>query len=67
MCVPYRQLDPASRRIFTLGNMCLVIGLLLWTFHSSIQFQRNWLDAVCGLLLGFSITVNLMLMRRRRA
>jgi hypothetical protein len=66
MCIPYRELDSKSRRILALGNLSLVVGLLLGNFRSYIQFQRDWLDAACGLFLGFSITVNLMLLRRRR-
>jgi zinc transporter ZupT len=44
-----------------LANLSLVAGLLLWVFvHPAGQIQRNWLDAVCGFLLGVSIAVNLL-------
>jgi hypothetical protein len=43
-----------------LANISLVIGLLLWFFvHPVGQVERNWLHAICGFLLGLSITVNL--------
>jgi hypothetical protein len=48
-----------------IGNITLVIGLLLWPFvHPSGQVERNWLHAVCGLLLGVSISINLLTLRR---
>lgn len=60
MCVPYREHDPRTRRLLAIGNMCLVAGLLLWNFaRPANQIHRNWLDALCGLLMGFSITINL--------
>jgi hypothetical protein len=41
--------------------MSLVVGLLLWLFvHPSGQIEKNWLHAVCGFLLGLSVTINLM-------
>jgi hypothetical protein len=49
-----------------LGNLCLVIGLLLWNFHASIPVRRIWLDGVSGLLLGISIGVNLSAVRCAR-
>ncbi|MDR3751919.1 MAG: hypothetical protein P4K94_10580 [Terracidiphilus sp.] len=66
MCIRSRHLDPKTRRSMVLGNLCLVIGLLLWDFHASIPIQRTWLDAVCGLLLGISIGVNLSAVRCAR-
>ena len=61
MCIPIRQLDPKTRRLLAIGNMSLVVGLLLWLFvHPSGQIEKNWLHAVCGFLLGLSITINLM-------
>jgi hypothetical protein len=48
-----------------IGNICLVIGLLLWLFvHPAGQFSRDALHFVCGLLLGLSITINLITLRR---
>jgi hypothetical protein len=64
MCVPYRQLDPKTRRLVAIGNLCLVIGLLLWNFvHPSSQIEKNWLDGVTGLLMGLSIGINLFAFR----
>jgi hypothetical protein len=61
MCIPIRQLDPKTRRLLAIGNMSLVVGLLLWLFvHPSGQIEKNWLHAVCGFLLGLSVTINLM-------
>jgi hypothetical protein len=60
MCIPNRLLDKKTRRFMALANISLVIGLLLWLFvHPSGQLERNCLHAVCGFLLGFSVTVNL--------
>jgi hypothetical protein len=66
MRIPSRRLDPKARRSMVLGNLCLVIGLLLWNFRSHFQVQRIWLDGVCGLLLGISIVVNLSAVRSSR-
>jgi hypothetical protein len=61
MCIPIRQLDPKTRRLLAIGNISLVVGLLLWLFvHPSGQIEKNWLHAVCGFLLGLSVTINLM-------
>jgi hypothetical protein len=61
MGIPNRQLDPKTRRLLAIGNMSLVVGLLLWLFvHPSGQIEKNWLHAVCGFLLGLSVTINLM-------
>ncbi|MGA2632933.1 MAG: hypothetical protein ABSF16_01750, partial [Terracidiphilus sp.] len=60
MCIPNRLLDKKTRRLMSLANISLVIGLLLWLFiHPAAQMEQNWLHAACGFLLGFSITVNL--------
>lgn len=60
MCIPNRQLNPKARRLLAIGNISLVIGLLLWLFaHPSGQNERNCLHAVCGFLLGLSVTINL--------
>lgn len=67
MCVPIQQLDPKTRRLRAIANVSLVIGLLLWIFvHPTGQFERNWLHAVCGFLLGMSITINLFGLRSAR-
>ena len=65
MCVSSRQLDPRTRSIARIANLCLVAGLILWVFvRPSIAPPRPWIDGVCGLLLGFYITVNLVIFRR---
>jgi hypothetical protein len=67
MCIPNRLLDRKTRRLMAIGNMALVIGLLLWLFvHPSHQLEKNWRDAVCGFLLGLSITINLYGLRFAR-
>jgi hypothetical protein len=60
MCLLRRQLDPKARRRIVLANLSLAVGLLLRAFvHPAGQMEQNWLDAVCGLLIGLSIGVNL--------
>jgi hypothetical protein len=66
MCVPVQQLDPKVRFWMILGNIALVTGLLMWNFRSEMPINKNWLDAVCGLLMGFSIGVNLLNLSKRR-
>lgn len=58
-----RELDPRRRRLMVLANLSLVAGLLWWNFARPAGPYKNWLDAVCGLLLGFSIGVNLLVLR----
>lgn len=60
MCIPYRQRDPKTRRLMVIGNFALVLGLALWLLvHPTGRFQKDWLDAACGFLLGLSIAINL--------
>jgi hypothetical protein len=67
MCIPNQSLDKKTRRLMAIGNIALVIGLLLWEFaHPAGQFQKNCLHAVCGFLLGLSITINLFGLRFAR-
>jgi len=62
-----RNLDPRSRRLFQLANAALAAGLLLRLFvHASRPVGQDWLDGLQGLLLGFSIAVNLMTIYKRR-
>jgi hypothetical protein len=51
-------------RIFMpIGMMCLVLALLSQKFlHPATKFGQDWFDAVCGLLFGLSIGMNLMSM-----
>ena len=61
MFIRIRKLDPRARRRMVFANLSLAVGLLLWVFvHPAGQIERNWLDAICGFLLGVSIAVNLM-------
>jgi len=40
---------------------------LLWNFaHPGSQIEKNWLHGLTGLLIGFSITVNLCMLRFAR-
>ena len=72
MCIPNRQLDPKTRRMRVIGNVCLVAGLLLWNcdqwhwLQVSGQIERNWFQALVGLLMGVSIGVNLFGLRFAR-
>lgn len=67
MCVPYSQHDPRTRNLLAIGNICLIAGLLLWNFAlPDSQIQKNWLHGLTGLLMGFSITVNLCVLRFTR-
>lgn len=67
MCIANRKLNPTARRMRFFANLSLIAGLILWSFvHPSGQMAKNWHDGVSGLLLGFSIAVNLLLLRRAR-
>lgn len=67
MCVPYSQRNPRTRNLLAIGNLCLVAGLMLWNFaHPDSQIQRNWIHGLTGLLMGFSIAVNLCMLRFAR-
>jgi type II secretory pathway component PulM len=60
MSLDFRQLDPKTRRLVAIGNLCLVAGLLLWLFvHPSSQLSNTWLHAIYGFLLGLSTAINL--------
>jgi hypothetical protein len=69
MCIADRQLDPKTRRLMVIANLSFILAILLrnserwhW-FHPSSQIERNYLDGVCGLLLGISIGINLFVLR----
>jgi hypothetical protein len=72
MCIPNRQLNPKARRNRAIANASLVAGLLLWNsvrwnwIHPSSQIELNYLDAMCGLLMGISIGINLFVLRSAR-
>jgi hypothetical protein len=61
MWMRIRQLDAKTRRWLAKGNISLIMGLLLWMFiHPHGQTAKDWLDGVCGFLLGLSIAINLL-------
>jgi hypothetical protein len=67
MGLSHRQLDPKTRRLLAIGNLCLAAGLLLWNFaRPSSKIEQDWLHGVCGMLLGISIGINLFGLRFAR-
>jgi len=61
MSIRFRQLEPKARGRRFFANLCLVVGLLLWIFvHPAGTIERDCVHAICGFLLGLSITVNLL-------
>ena len=65
MCIRYRTLDPKSKRLFVLGNLCLVIAILAQYFYHPMS-ENHLLEGVRGLFYGISIGVNIFVIRRRR-
>jgi hypothetical protein len=67
MCIPNEELDPRCRRVRVAANLALAIGLLLWSIaRPATGLTRDWFDGVVGLLMGFSIAANLMLVAKSR-
>jgi hypothetical protein len=63
----FRQLDARTRRLIALGNACMAVGLMLYTFvHPSGQGAKDLAQGVSGLLLGVSIGINLFAFRFAR-
>jgi len=62
----HRHLDPKFRRLVAAANVCLAVGLSLWFFTTPTGVWRIWIHAFCGLLFGYSITVNLCALYSRR-
>ena len=69
------QLDSKHRRWMVLGNVSLFLALGVWTFFARSEhggpvpldgWRTDWIDAFCGLLFGFSISVNLLMLRKAR-
>lgn len=67
MCIPIHHLNRRGKTLYRATNLSLVVGLILWAFvRPSLAAPHGWLDAVCGLLMGFYIGANLLLMRGAR-
>ena len=65
MCIANDQLDRRSRWLRALAVLALIAGLLLWNFgRSAGKSTGAWFDATAGLLMGFSIATNLLMLRR---
>jgi hypothetical protein len=61
------NLTPRSRRMLQIANACLALGLLLQLFvHPAGEIVRNTVHALVGALLGFSLVLNLFLLRQSR-
>ena len=58
-----------SMRMVAWGCFTLAAGLMLKTLaHPAGQVAKDWLDGVCGLLIGISLGLNLFgLIRLRRS
>jgi hypothetical protein len=68
MCIPIYRRDRKSKTLYLIANLSLAAGLILWAFvRPSLDAPHAWLDAVCGLLMGFCIATNLLLMRNTRS
>lgn len=67
MCIAVEQLNRRSRWLRVAANLALVAGLLLWNFgRPATGLSRGWFDGLVGLLMGFSIAGNLLLVARSR-
>ena len=65
------EINSKSRKLMALASGWLALGLVLpMLLHPSGQSSRNLLHFVCGLLIGMSLSINLVLVwknsRRRR-
>jgi hypothetical protein len=67
MCIPMHRRDPRSRAIMIAANLSLVAGVLLLDLaRHHTGPTHGWLDALTGLLMGFSIAANFFALRRAR-
>ncbi len=67
MCLADEQLKQRGRWLRVLAGVSLVAGLLLWNFaRSAGKPSAPWIDATVGLLMGISLSMNLMLLVRAR-
>jgi hypothetical protein len=52
--------SPDSRPLIRIATMCMIVGMMWpYLFRPATQLGKNLSHAWCGLLLGFSIAVNL--------
>jgi len=64
---PYWKRDRKSRWLFAIANLSLAVGLMLRVLvQPASGLARNWMDGLCGLLLGISIGMNVMLVIKAR-
>ena len=67
MCVPLKEQDKKIRYLMVVANLCLAAGLLAMNFvRAGGKPYPKWPDAVCGMLIGASIGINLLCLRLRR-
>ena len=65
MCIAIGKRRRKERILLVIANLALCAGIAFqYRFH--FAHAEDWLDGVRGLLLGISIGINLMLLRRGR-
>ena len=56
MCLPYRQLDAKSRRIYAAGNLCLFTGIALTMLADGFGHRHTVIyNSLRFLLMGLAI------------
>lgn len=67
MSIANEQMNRRGRWLRAAANVALVAGLLLWNFaRPAGSSPEMWFDGLVGLLMGFSIATNLLLVARSR-
>ena len=67
MCVPLPNRDSKVRYLLVIANLCLAAGIMTLNFtHAAGKAHHNGPDAICGLLIGVSIGLNLLSARMSR-
>lgn len=67
MCIPIHQRRLRERVLFAVANLALAAGIgLPYLIHAASTSKADWLDASRGLLIGLSISMNLLLVRQMR-
>lgn len=67
MCLARNNLSPKARRLFVLGNLCLVAGLTLSLFDKDMGSHHVAIyDALRGFFLGLAIALNFGALRLAR-